>query len=103
MSPPKQEKKKEKKKPVEEEKDDNGLVIEKKKDPLEDLPKGEFDMDDWKRFFSNNDEEKSVPYFWEKFDPVNYSIWKGDYRYNDVGFCFPHFSSHFLTNLVFRN
>merc|ERR1719259_236171 len=32
-------------------------------------------MDDFKRFYSNNDEDKSVPYFWEKFDPEHYSIW----------------------------
>lgn len=37
-------------------------------------------MDDFKRFYSNNDEEKSVPYFWEKFDADNYSIWFGEYK-----------------------
>jgi len=58
-------------------------VVEKKKDPLDELPKGSFDMDDFKRFYSNNDEDKSVEYFWQKFDPEHYSIWRGDYRYND--------------------
>merc|ERR1712080_650717 len=29
------------------------------------------------------DEDKSVPYFWEKFDKDNYSIWRCDYKYND--------------------
>ena len=38
-------------------------------------------MDDWKRFYSNNDEDKSVPYFWEKFDKANYSIWYCEYKY----------------------
>ena len=47
------------------------------------LPKGTFDMDDFKRFYSNNDEDKSIPYFWEKFDPENYSIWRCDYKYSD--------------------
>ena len=47
------------------------------------LPKGTFDMDDFKRFYSNNDEDKSIPYFWEKFDPEAYSIWRCDYKYND--------------------
>ncbi|MBO1765039.1 hypothetical protein JQN64_28120, partial [Escherichia coli] len=37
--------------------------------------------DDFKRFYSNNDEDKSVPYFWEKFDPENYSIWYCQYKY----------------------
>jgi elongation factor 1-gamma len=40
-------------------------------------------MDDFKRCYSNEDESKSIPYFWEKFDPENYSIWLGEYKYND--------------------
>ena len=40
-------------------------------------------MDDFKRFYSNNDIDKSIPYFWEKFDPEHYSIWLGEYKYND--------------------
>lgn len=54
----------------------------KKSDPLDPLPKGTFDLEDWKRFYSNNDEDKSCEYFWSKFDPSCYSIWRGDYRYN---------------------
>jgi len=54
----------------------------KSKDPLDALPKGTFNMDDFKRFYSNNDVDKSIPYFWEKFDPENYSIWLGEYKYN---------------------
>jgi elongation factor 1-gamma len=53
------------------------------KDPFASMPKGNFDMDDFKRFYSNNDEEKSIPYFWEKLDKENYSIWRCDYKYND--------------------
>merc|ERR1712066_1173116 len=79
--PPKQEKKK-KESPAPEE--DEPLLVEKKaKDPMEAVPKGNFDMDDFKRFYSNNDEDKSIPYFWEKFDKENYSIWRCDYKYND--------------------
>jgi len=55
----------------------------KSKDPLDNLPKGTFNMDDFKRFYSNNDVDKSVPYFWEKFDAENYSIWLGEYKYNN--------------------
>jgi hypothetical protein len=47
------------------------------------MPKGNFDMDDFKRFYSNNDEDKSIPYFWDKFDKENYSIWRCDYKYSD--------------------
>jgi elongation factor 1-gamma len=40
-------------------------------------------MDDFKRCYSNEDESKSIPYFWKKFDPENYSIWLAEYKYND--------------------
>ncbi|XP_058064387.1 elongation factor 1-gamma-like isoform X1 [Anopheles bellator] len=53
----------------------------KQNDPFETLPKGSFNMDDFKRFYSNEDEAKSIPYFWTKFDPANYSIWYGEYKY----------------------
>merc|ERR1712128_346588 len=45
----------------------------KKKDPLDALPKGSFDLEEWKRFYSNNDEEPSIAWFWEHFDHENYS------------------------------
>merc|ERR1712181_101906 len=79
---PKAEKKKEPKK--EEPEDDGfGAMEPKKKDPLDALPKGTFDLEEWKRFYSNNDEEPAIAWFWEHFDHENYSIWKGDYKYND--------------------
>merc|ERR1712071_396155 len=68
----KKEKKKEEKKPA-----------PKSKDPFDALPKGSFDFDDFKRFYSNNEESASIPYFWEKFDKENYSIWYGEYKYNE--------------------
>ncbi|XP_067625747.1 elongation factor 1-gamma-like [Eurosta solidaginis] len=43
---------------------------------------GTFNFDDFKRSYSNEDESVSVPYFWQKFDPENYSIWFGEYKYN---------------------
>merc|ERR1712062_708188 len=55
----------------------------KKADPFEKMPKGTFDLEEWKRFYSNNDEPESVAWFWEHFDHENYSIWRGDYKYND--------------------
>lgn len=53
----------------------------KSKDPFDLMPKGTFNFDDFKRCYSNEDETKSIPYFWEKFDPENYSIWYGEYKY----------------------
>jgi len=78
---PKQEKKK--KEPEPEVAEEMLMEKPKEKDPFAAMPKGNFDMDDFKRFYSNNDEDKSVPYFWEKFDKENYSIWRCDYKYND--------------------
>jgi len=55
----------------------------KAKDPWAALP-GAYDMDAWKRCYSNND---TVPvamnYFWEKLDKENYSCWFGKYKYGD--------------------
>merc|ERR1711942_586328 len=50
----------------------------KKKDPMDALPKGTFDLEEWKRFYSNNYEDPSIAWFWEHFDHENYSIWRGD-------------------------
>jgi elongation factor 1-gamma len=76
----KPEKKKEEKKAEAEE---PAAPVEKKPDPFEKMPKGTFDLEEWKRFYSNNDEPESVAWFWEHFDHENYSIWRGDYKYND--------------------
>jgi elongation factor 1-gamma len=80
------EKKKEKKEeaPPAEELDaaDEALLLEpKSKDPFDSLPKGTFNFDDFKRVYSNEEEAKSIPYFFEKFDAENYSIWYGEYKY----------------------
>ncbi|KRZ21934.1 putative elongation factor 1-gamma [Trichinella pseudospiralis] len=53
-----------------------------KKDPFAAFPKGKFDMDAFKRVYSNEDTEmKAIPYFWSNFDPDNYSIWFCEYKY----------------------
>ncbi len=59
------------------------MMEDKKKDPLDLLPKGSFDLEEWKRFYSNNDEEASCAWFWQHFDPQHYSIWRGEYRSGD--------------------
>lgn len=40
-------------------------------------------MDEFKRVYSNEEESKSIAYFWEHFDKENYSIWFGEYKYNN--------------------
>merc|ERR1711953_195676 len=75
---PKQEQKKPEKKKEEKKKEaepEADLPAEPKKaDPFEKMPKGSFDLEEWKRFYSNNDEPESVAWFWEHFDHENYSI-----------------------------
>ncbi|KAK9885722.1 hypothetical protein WA026_012491 [Henosepilachna vigintioctopunctata] len=77
-------KEKETKKEEEEEKDaaDEILAAEPaSKNPFDSMPKGTFVMDDFKKSYSNEDESVSIPYFWEKFDPENYSVWYCEYKY----------------------
>jgi elongation factor 1-gamma len=39
-------------------------------------------MDDWKKMYSNNDTlTVAMPYFFEKFDPENYSVWYCEYNF----------------------
>jgi len=55
-------------------------------DPWGDVPKFTMDMDAWKRFYSNNDEDKSIEHFWTLITPEvkeHYSLWKCNYKYND--------------------
>lgn len=42
-----------------------------------------FNMDGFKRCFSNESEDKSIAYFWENFDSQNYSIWFGEYTFEE--------------------
>ncbi|VDD93365.1 unnamed protein product [Enterobius vermicularis] len=54
----------------------------KASDPFAAMPKGSFVMDTFKRVYSNEDTAtKAIPYFWENFDPQNYSIWFAEYKY----------------------
>ncbi|KAI8909586.1 hypothetical protein EDD86DRAFT_205796 [Gorgonomyces haynaldii] len=91
---PKQEKKQEKKPEPKKEKpapkDDLEELAEaekaapKEKNPLDLLPKSSFILDEWKRFYSNNDTRPTaIDWFWSKYDPEGYSIWKVQYKYND--------------------
>lgn len=56
----------------------------KPKNPLDLLPPTNFNLEDWKRFYSNNDTvPTAIDYFWKNFDREGYSIWWVNYRYND--------------------
>jgi len=43
----------------------------------------EFNMETWKRFYSNNPSAKFLPYIWENFDAAGWSWWHANYKYNE--------------------
>jgi len=87
---PEGKKQEKKEKPKKEKKEDLEAVAaaeekakSKEKNPLDLLPPSPFIMDEWKRFYSNNEEPASCKWFWEHFDPEGYSMWRVSYKYND--------------------
>jgi elongation factor 1-gamma len=84
--PKKEQPKKAKKEEEEEEEDFDAAEKEEKKkpNPLDSLPPSKFVLDDWKRTYSNEDtRSKALPWLWENFDAEGFSLWFGDYKYND--------------------
>ena len=64
--------------------DDEAKPEPKPKSKLDLLPPSTFVLDDWKRFYSNNDfRSKSIEYLWKNFDAKGWSIWRVEYKYND--------------------
>jgi len=79
---PKQEKKPKEEKPKAAA---QAVVVEKpkKKDHFGHLPETTWNMEEWKRFYSNNEAEAFNKYLWEKFDNTGFSWWKATYKYNE--------------------
>jgi len=83
--------KKEEKKPKAKKEDDDEEMEEsyedekpKAKNPLDLLPKSSFNLEEWKRFYSNNETRPTAcNWFWENYDKEGFSIWKVDYKYNN--------------------
>ncbi|KAL9591169.1 MAG: hypothetical protein Q9203_000041 [Teloschistes exilis] len=68
----------------EEEEEEEVAPAPKPKHPLEALPKPNLALDDWKRKYSNEEtREVALPWFWENFNPEEYSLWKVNYKYNN--------------------
>lgn len=43
-----------------------------------------FNFENWKRFYSNNPTRPTaMNYFWEHYEPENYSSWRVSYKYSD--------------------
>jgi len=86
---PKAKEEKPKKKDDDEEDDFDLVPKEKKADHpfkiMDTTNPSPFVMDAWKRCYSNchGDYEGAMKTFWETFDAQGWSIWRGDYQYND--------------------
>jgi len=68
--------------------DDEPLVPAepKVKNPLDDLPKSTFNLEDWKRAYSNKETRGpggALEWFYSNFDSEGFSIWRVDFKYNE--------------------
>lgn len=73
-----------KKEEPEEEEEEDFAKEPVSKDPFAEMPKGTFNMDEWKRTYSNEDTLKvALPYFWKHFEENTefYSLWYCEYKY----------------------
>ncbi|CAG8555791.1 1226_t:CDS:10 [Paraglomus occultum] len=69
---------------AEDDADDDIPPPPKPKSKLDLLPPSTFVLDEWKRFYSNNNTRPdAIEWFWKHFDPEGYSIWRVKYKYND--------------------
>jgi elongation factor 1-gamma len=64
--------------------DEESAPKPKAKNPLDLLPPTKFNLEEWKRFYSNNDTRPTaIDWFWQNYDAEGYSMWRVDYKYND--------------------
>ncbi|KAF8266028.1 elongation factor 1-gamma [Lactarius quietus] len=79
--------KKPKKEEVDDDDDDKPYEeAPKEKNPLDLLPKSTFNLEDWKRAYSNKDTRGpggAIEWFYENFDKDGFSIWRIDFKYNE--------------------
>jgi elongation factor 1-gamma len=82
--PKKQSKKESKKEDEEEPAEEDEYKEPKKKSKLESLPPSPFNLDEWKRTYSNlkDTRKDALPWLWKHFDPQGYSFWFADYKYS---------------------
>ncbi|KAK7684477.1 hypothetical protein QCA50_012424 [Cerrena zonata] len=83
---PKAEKKPKKEEPEEEEDDLVPKEEPKAKNPLDFLPKSTFNLEDWKRAYSNKETRGaggSIEWFYQNFDKEGFSNWRVDFKYNE--------------------
>ena len=76
----------------EEEEEEEKPAEPKSKHPLDALPKPTMPLDEWKRKHAScnqaDNHETVMPWFWEHYNPEDYSLWRVDYRDKapDLGF-----------------
>lgn len=80
------------------------VAEKKKKNPLDELPKSTFNLDDFKRDFVNaEDKPEALKRFWAAFDPAGWSLWKSDYELYEgegkVGYLTCNLKNGFVRNL----
>jgi len=78
--------KKPKAKEEEEEEDDLVPPEPKIKNPLDDLPKSTFNLEDWKRAYSNKETRGpggALEWFYANIDYEGFSTWRVDFKYNE--------------------
>ncbi|KAJ6554382.1 elongation factor 1-gamma [Mycena capillaripes] len=73
-------------KPKADDDDDDDLVPEepKVKNPLDDLPKSTFNLEDWKRAYSNKETRGAggaLEWLYENLDKDGFSLWRVDFKY----------------------
>lgn len=76
------------KKPKEDDDEEDEAPKEKKEDHpfklMDAAKKSPFIMDTWKKTYSNaSSYDEAMAYFFENFDAEGWSLWRGDYMYND--------------------
>ena len=69
----------------EEEEEEEAPPPPKPKHPLEALGKPTFNLDDLKRKYSNTDDTRGevMTWFWDHWNPEEYSLWRADYMYQN--------------------
>ncbi|KAG5650009.1 hypothetical protein H0H81_001087 [Sphagnurus paluster] len=90
-APPKAEKKPKPAAAENDDDDDTPPPPPKVHNPLDDLPKSTFNLEDWKRAYSNKDTrgpDGSLEWFYQKdisrsFDKEGFSTWRFDFKYNE--------------------
>lgn len=77
--------KEEKKKPKDDDAEEDEAPKPKPKSALDFLPPTPFNLDEWKRTYSNAEDTRkdAMPWFWEHYDPEGWSLWFSTYNHNE--------------------